>query len=115
VSAGSLHLEDTWEFIDKVLYGGGFDRCASLSGVYPAKTSVQKSWKAGDLENPQVLRETLEYALPLNSKKGFREFYNGIYDVFDRLIEDKITIKKGTEELISILTKGKAETYHFFN
>lgn len=115
VSAGSLHPEDTWKFIDKVLYGGGFDRCASLSGVYPAKTSVQKNWKAGDIENPQALRETFEYALPLHSRKGFRRLFNDIYDVFDRLIEDKINIKEGTGELVSILTRNKAETYHFFN
>ena len=115
VSAGSMHPEDTWKFIDKVLYGGGFERCASLSGVYPAKTSVQKNWKAGDIENPQALRETFEYALPLHSRKGFRRLFNDIYDVFDRLIEDKITIKEGTGELVSILNRNKAETYHFFN
>lgn len=116
VSANSPYPEETWKFIDKILYDdGGFDRCASLSGVYPAKISSHNKWRAGDIGNPQVFHETLEYAQPLHSKKGIRRLFDDIYDVFDRLIEDKITIKEGTGELVSILDRNKAETYHFFN
>ena len=115
VSANSQYPEKAWKFLDKVLYGGGLERCASLNGVYPAKTSLQLDWKSGDIENPEILHETFKYSQPLHAKKGFRRFYNDIYEVFDQLIEDKLTIKKGTKELISILTKNKTETYHFFN
>jgi ABC-type glycerol-3-phosphate transport system substrate-binding protein/DNA-binding transcriptional regulator YhcF (GntR family) len=115
VSANSQHPEKAWKFIDKVLYGGGFERCASLTGVYPAKISSQIDWKADDLENPQILHETLKYSQPLHSKKGFREVYHDVYEVFNKLIKNKLTIEKGTKELVSILTKNKKETYHFFN
>ena len=115
VSANSPHPEKAWKFLDKVLYGGGFKRCASLNGVYPAKTELQKEWDSGYIENPEVLYETFKYSQPLHAKKGFRRLFNDIYEVFDQLIEDKITIKKGTEELISILARNKTETYHFFN
>ncbi len=115
VSAHSPHPEATWKFIDKVLYSGGFERCASLTGIYPAKTSEQKNWKSGDIENPQAFQKTLKYALPLHSKKGLRRLFGDIYEVFDRLIENEMTIEEGTVELESILNSNKVETYHFFN
>lgn len=115
VSANSQYPEKAWEFIDEVLYGGGFDRCASLPGIYPAKLSSQVNWKAGEIDNPEVFQETLEYAQPLHAKKGFRKLFPAIYEVFDQLMEDKLTIEGGIEKINLIFAENKNETYHFFN
>ena len=117
VSANSKRQEESWKFIEDVLYGGGFERCASLNGVYPAKSSLQADWQAGDIENSAVLQETLQYSQPLHSKKGFCKLFPAVYEIFDQMIEEKLSVSDGTKKLIGILAqnKNKNENYHFFN